>query len=319
VDKDLWPHYNFTHLTTIATSYQDPKLICYAHARNVRVVYLSSLNSSELSDVNYREKWVTDQIKLVKETYADGINLDFEGPIAQDSQMRDDFSLIIRNLNNRMKNQIPGSQLSIDVGWAPGCIDGRCYDVHTIAQYVDLMMVMSYDESSQVMGPCIAMANSPPIKTFQGILEYINNGIPRDKLVMGMPWYGYDYPCLRINSAGECELASAPFRGIACSDAVGKEIGYGSIYPDMVKSSLTGRVFNNTFKTPMFNYKTSNGALHQVWYDDPESLGIKFHYAAQSKLRGLAVWNFDSVSYDKEYIKYTQEMYSAFDVFFDNV
>ena len=26
VDKDLWPHYNFTHLTTIATSYQDPKV-----------------------------------------------------------------------------------------------------------------------------------------------------------------------------------------------------------------------------------------------------------------------------------------------------
>ena len=296
------------------------QVICFAHERNVRVVYKTAdLDSSKLASSHYREQWISEQVQMMKDNYADGLNVDFEGPIPQDTDTKGYFTLVIKDLSTRMKSEVPGSQLSIDVGWGPACIDGRCFNVHNIAKYVDLMVVMSYDESSQILGPCIALANSPPIKTFQGLLEYINNGIPRDKLVMGVPWYGYDYPCEKLNSRGECEIKEVPFRGIPCSDSAGKQLDYSHIDPDMVRNSLTGRVWNSTLKTPMFNYKDANGTYHQVWYDDPESLGIKFYYAAKAKLRGLAVWNFDQVSYQEEYVSYTSKMYSAFDMFFNNV
>ena len=272
-----------------------------------------------MNNSQYRQQWVDDQIQRVKDNYGDGINLDFEGPLPSDSDVRDYYTEIIIALNTRMKAEIPGSQLSIDVGWAPGCIDGRCYDVHKIAEHVDLMLVMAYDESSQMLGPCIALANSPPLKTFQGLLEYINYGIPRDKLIVIFPWYGYDYTCVKLNTNGECELAYDEWRDIQCSDAVGHQLGYSNIYPDMVESSLTGRVWNNTLKTPMFNYKDANGTTHQVWYDDPESLKLKYYYAAKEKLGGLSVWNFDCVKYDNHSKPYTDEMFLAMDVYFKNI
>jgi di-N-acetylchitobiase len=315
-----WKNYNYNRVTTIALfGFTNPELLCFAHQRKIRVVLSATLNGSLLNSSQYRDEWVEQQIQRVKDNYVDGLNLDYESPLASDSQERNFFTEAIGQLSAKMKMEIPGSQLSIDVGWGPGCIDGRCYDVLAISQYVDLMLIMAYDESSQILGPCIALPNSPPLKTFQGLLEYINYGIPRDKLIVIFPWYGYDYTCVKLNANGECEIAYDEWRGIQCSDAVGRQLGYFNVYPDMVAKSLTGRVWNNTLKTAMFNYKDANGTYHQVWCDDPESLKIKYYYAAKYKLAGLSVWDFDCVSYDEKYKTYTDEMYSAMDVYFNNL
>lgn len=33
----------------------------------------------------------------------------------------------------------------------------------------------------------------------QGYQEYLNLKIDPKKIVMGLPWYGYDYPCLNLS------------------------------------------------------------------------------------------------------------------------
>ena len=71
-------------------------------------------------------------------------------------------------------------------------------------------------------------------------------------------------------------------------------------------------MWNTTFKTPFFNYKASDGHIHQVWYDDSESLGIKYYNAAKAKLGGVAAWNIDSVDYnDPSQSKNTKAMWAA--------
>ena len=37
-----------------------------------------------------------------------------------------------------------------------------------------------------------------------GLKEFLQLGIPADKLVLGLPWYGYDYPCLHYTKVCEC-------------------------------------------------------------------------------------------------------------------
>lgn len=64
----------------------------------------------------------------------------------------------------------PDLKVSFDVAWSPNCIDKRCYDYATIAESCDLLFVMSYDEQSQIMGDCIAMANAPLTQTLNGLL-----------------------------------------------------------------------------------------------------------------------------------------------------
>lgn len=62
-------------------------------------------------------------------------------------------------------------QVTFDVAWAPGCIDSRCYDYVNLAKYVDFLVVMAYDEQSQMYDKvCHAKPNSDIVKTAIGEL-----------------------------------------------------------------------------------------------------------------------------------------------------
>ena len=294
-------------------------MVCTAHEHKVRVLLAADFDSSQINSSSYRQTWVKEQVDKVTSTFTDGVNVDFEGPIPSGSSLNVYFVEMMAELNKQLKAALPGSQLSIDVAWSPACVDGRCYNYLGLSQHVDYMLLMAYAESSQVIGPCIAMANSPLLKTMQGALGFIETGIPREKLVLGLPWYGYDYTCESMTSAGECTIRKVPFRGIECSDAVGEGRPFFEVI-DLLKQSYTGRVWNTTFKTAFFNYKDTSGQIHQVWYDDPKSLGIKYFNAAKSKLGGVGVWYVDAVDYkDPSQSELTKEMWSALDEYFKNI
>ena len=294
-------------------------MVCAAHERNIRVLLAASFDSSQISSSSYRQSWVKEQVDKVASSFTDGLNVDFEGPIPSGSSLNADFVSMMAELNTQLKATLPGALLSIDVAWSPACVDGRCFDHLSLSQHVDYMVLMAYDESSQVLGPCIAMANSPLPKTMQGALGFIETGIPREKLVVALPWYGYDYTCQSLTPAGECTISEVPFRGIQCSDAAGHQKSF-FVITDLLKQSYTGRVWNTTFKTPFFNYKASDSHIHQVWYDDPESLGIKYFNIAKSKLGGVGVWTTDSVSYtDPSQSANTKAMWASLDEYFKNI
>lgn len=75
-------------------------------------------------------------------------------------------------------------------------IDGRVYPYADIANSSDLLYVMDYDTQSQIFGACIAGANAPFAGMIRGIQRYLDIGVPPNKLVLGVPWYGYRYTCL---------------------------------------------------------------------------------------------------------------------------
>ena len=60
------------------------------------------------------------------------------------------YTSLFKRLVARFHQKLPGSQVSIDVAWAPGGIDGRFYNYQLLCKYADLVFVMSYDEQSQM-------------------------------------------------------------------------------------------------------------------------------------------------------------------------
>lgn len=68
-----------------------------------------------------------------------------------------------------MDSSISFMQVSFDVAWSPDCIDGRCYDAEALSKVVDFLVVMAYDEQSQIKtADCVAKANSPLKQTKAG-------------------------------------------------------------------------------------------------------------------------------------------------------
>jgi len=166
----------------------------------------------------------------------------------------------------------------------------------------DLLFVMSYDERSQIFDQCIASANSPLVNDKYGIEQFLALGISPDKLILGLPWYGYDYPCLTMNDPASpyCPIKQVPFRGVNCSDAAGTQKYYPAVLKLLRGTTVTGRVWESYLQSPYFNYIASDKSVHQVWYDDPESLTTKYQYAKDTGLIGVGFWNLDELDYSSD-------------------
>ncbi|KAG7282874.1 hypothetical protein CRUP_020712 [Coryphaenoides rupestris] len=288
VGRKAWRSYNWDVVTTVAAfGKYDPELMCYAHSRGARVVLKGDVFVPYIVDPGNRTAWIADKVALAKAQFLDGINIDIEHAVEAGSPEYQALTALVRETSEAFHREIPGSQ--------------SC----------DLLFVMSYDEQSQIPGDCIAMANAPVTQTIKGYYQYLELKIDPKKLVMGVPWYGYDYSCLNLSQEGVCSIEKVPFRGVPCSDAAGKQKTYSWIMKQ-VNDSITGRLWDQQQQAPYFNYEDEKGQLHQVWYDDPESICLKASLVKAKGLRGIGMWNGNLLNYiDESARQQTNSMWNA--------
>ncbi|KAK3533835.1 hypothetical protein QTP70_032952 [Hemibagrus guttatus] len=313
VGGKAWKFYDWSHVTTIAAfGKYDAELMCYAHSKGARLVLKGDVPLSDIVDATKRTAWITEKVNLAKSQFMDGINLDIEQAVEEFSPEYYALTALVKETTETFHSEIPGSQVSFDVAWSPKCIDKRCYDYKAIADSCDLLFVMSYDEQSQIWGDCIAKANAPLNQTLTAYDQYLGMKIDSKKLVMGVPWYGYDYLCLNLSQGGICTILKVPFRGAPCSDASGKQIPYSTMMKQ-INSSMSGRLWDKIQQAPYYNYKDGKGNVHQVWYDDPESISLKAAYVGQRSLRGIGMWNGNLLDYSDDPVAQQQsaEMWNA--------
>jgi di-N-acetylchitobiase len=130
-----------------------------------------------------------------------------------------------------------------------------------------------------------ASPNSPFFGVTDGLAEYWELGISTKQIVLGLPWYGYDFPCKETDPKTEqCTTKTPEFQ---------------HTYPEilqLLQNSTTGRLWGYEALSPYFNYVAKDG-VHQVWYDDPESIGLKVKLAHGVHLRGIGIWTADFLDY----------------------
>ncbi|XP_017269019.1 di-N-acetylchitobiase [Kryptolebias marmoratus] len=308
-----WQSYNWTVVTTVAAfGKYDAELMCHAHSKGARLVLKGDVPISSIVDQANRTAWITKQVNLAKSQFMDGINIDVEQAVDKGSPEYFALTDLVKETTEAFHREIPGSQVSFDVAWSPNCIDKRCYDYVSIAEHCDLLFVMSYDEQSQITGDCIAMANAPLNQTLKAYDDYLALKIDYKKVVMGVPWYGYDYPCINLSQEGVCYIPKVPFRGAPCSDAAGKQKSYKWIIKQL-NSSSSGRMWDDSQQAPYFYYKDQDGQTHQVWYDDPQSICAKANSVMGKGLRGIGMWNGNILDYSDDPVarQQTTRMWNA--------
>ncbi|KAK7072566.1 putative glycosyl hydrolase 18 [Halocaridina rubra] len=145
--------------------------------------------------------------KLFLEAHGlDGIDLDWEFPAwpswQRDARERKWFTYLVMQLNNALKlASHPPLMLSIAVG-APQNIIDTSYEVEELAKYVDYVSVMGYDYHMYKPYLPFTGHNAPLSRHSEevGFLSTLNiewatkywllKGMPKEKLVVGIPTYG---------------------------------------------------------------------------------------------------------------------------------
>lgn len=291
--------------------------MCFAHSKNVRVVLLGFFPVANLTNTEDRNNWIRKMAREAREGYADGINIDIEEPIAAGSPESEALITLVNDTRSAFVADNKNAQVTFDVAWSPECVDGRCYDAVALAEVTDFLAVMSYDEQGQIFRPepCVAAANSPFAQTLYGLELYLFSGIEPSKLVLGQPWYGYDYECKALVDSRTCFMKEVPYQGAPCSDAAGGQKVFKWVMKHL-QNSTTGRLWDRMAKAPYFNFLDDQKHTHQVWYDDLESLSLKYGLVQKLGLRGLAFWSTDFLDYNGTSAarKMAEDMWKAIDV-----
>lgn len=254
-----------------------------------------------------RAEWVSGAVQAMVANHFDGIVFDWESPCEPGAESQRLYAVLISETRMALRQLSASYQTSVCVAWSPDGIDGRNYDIVAFDAAADLLYVMDYDTRSQIFDACTAAANAPYFGMVHGLQRYLALGIAPNKLVLGVPWYGYRYTCLPGTAADArtCPIAEVPFRGVNCSDAAGSEMALQDILVKQAMSS-TGRRWDSYQGAAWFN-TLENGSTVQYWYDDVESLGPKYLKARSLGLRGVGPFTFTNTE-DKA-------MYEAFDAF----
>lgn len=119
-------------------------------------------------------------------------------------------------------------------------------------------------------GPPMAVA---PLPNVRQVLDYAVTEIPRGKIYLGIPNYGYDWP-LPFRQ-GETRA-----RSISNQEAVELAVRYGAEIS-----------FDRTAQSPWFEYTAPDGTPHVVWFEDARSMSAKLRLISGYGLYGAGYWN----------------------------
>jgi spore germination protein len=215
-----------------------------------------------LQSYNSRAKAISDILAILEKQGYDGVNIDLENVNPKD---RENLTAFMNELRARLKPR--GYLVTMSVPAKTQDHRGQswigAFDYYALGKACDYVMLMTYDEHSQVSG-------SGPVASFpwvEKVIKYAITQIPRHKVLMGVPAYGYDW-----------NLSTGRAVALSYTQVMNRANRMG-IDPS----------WDSKAKSPFFKY-VENGASHVVWFESPHSLKPKLELIEKYDIGGIAIW-----------------------------
>lgn len=201
----------------------------------------------------------------------DGADLDLEGQATGD---RSGFVRFVSAFSAALKASNPSLTLMLNTYPQSAGDPTSFYDVKALAPHVSQLFVMAYDMNDPAVPSANAPLVGPSLNDASTLAAYGGAGLA-SKVILGVPFYGYDYPASR---------AQPP------ADTIGSP--YTVTYADIVQSiEHNGHkpVWDPESETPYYSFRRAK-QWHQTWFDDPVSIALKTALAAQFHVAGVGAW-----------------------------
>ena len=215
---------------------------------------------SEMASTEKRRKaFAKDCKRIVKDFGLDGIDIDWEYPSSSEAGISsspadiDNFTLLMKELRKALGKDYLLSCATI--------ADARFVDFKAIDPYVDLVNIMMYDVGNPPYHHAALYRSkmSGRVTAEEAFQAHLDAGVPVNKLVMGVPFYG---------------------RSVQ---------GFGdSSFGALVKRNDATRMWDDVAKAP---YLVKDGEM-VCTYEDAESLSWKCKFIKEKGMRGAMYWEY---------------------------
>lgn len=241
-----------------------------------------------LSNPESRVKLEDDILALVTEHNFDGIDIDFEHKLYE---TRDYYSTFLKGLQMRFPKKWVMCTIESRTPLAsqydyPYPVGAGMYvnDYVAINRYCDRVRIMAYDQSTIDIKLNAAAGGAPYVpvadvrwveKTLQEALKVI----PKHKLHIGVPTYGYEYTLTPKTNGGYVYERVRAFNPPAAFELIIK------YFPTVMRNSAGELSF---VYTPEGSTKQ-----HIVWWSDARAIEDKVKLAKRYGVRGISIFKID--------------------------
>lgn len=227
----------------------------------------TELGHTILTSQEIQQTLINNVIQTLRTKGYYGLNIDFERILPADRELYNSFLrkvvAALHPLNYVVSTALAPKLSATQVGaWY------EAHDYRAHGEIVDFVILMTY-EWGWSGGPPLPVA---PIKQVKGVLDFAVSVIPRNKIMMGMPLYGYNWVLPYV--------PNGPFaRRVSPQDAYALASRYGAFIE-----------YDEQSQSPFLNYYDENKVNHIVWFEDARSVQAKLRMASEYGLRGVSYW-----------------------------
>lgn len=251
----------------------------------------SKFSDVALSDAS-RTAFADSCVSFIKKYGFNGIDLDWEYPVSGGlatnvtrSSDKQNFTLLLQKIREKLDIQGTKDNTHYLLTIAGGADSSYVKNVELakIAPYLDYATIMTYDlhgmwdSYTDLHAPLYDNTDvSPQYKTSadSAVNSWLNASFPSDKLILGIPFYGYIYSSVINTNNGLYQKYS----------------GANSIsYQLIVNNYLNKQSYTRNFHSQSLSPWLFNGSVF-ISYEDKESISHKMAYLKSKNLGGATAW-----------------------------
>lgn len=238
--------------------------------------FSSGLARDVIADPALSERVIDDIARILPEKGYGGVDVDFEYVPGENAG---DYADFVRRINERLNGSDPNGTYTVFVSLAPkyranqgGLLYGG-HDYGGLGAAADGTLLMTY-EWGYTYGPPLAVS---PINEVRRVVDYAVTEIPREKLLLGVPNYGYDWALPYVR--GETKAES-----LGNMTAVARALENGAAIQ-----------YDEAAQAPFYTYlaatDSEDAAEHIVWFENARSADAMLRLVNEYGMRGIGVWN----------------------------
>lgn len=288
-------HGNFNQLKQLKAKYPHLKVLISVGGWT----WSENFSDAALSDAS-RQKFAKSCIDLYLKQYKgvfDGIDVDWEYPVSGGlssgrPEDKHNFTLLMAELRRQLDDlgAADGTHYLLTIAAPGGSSVEQRYERSDYIQYLDWVNLMTYDlhgtweTTTNFNAPLYQPANDPgdsSLNVDAVVQDYLASGIPAEKLVLGMPFYGHGWKDVGHTDNGLYQPSSGAAKG---------KYDLGSFtYRELKEEYFEDykRYWNAEAQVPWL-YSLERATF--ISYDDPESIAAKAGYASDKGLAGVMIW-----------------------------
>ena len=206
-------------------------------------------------------------ITAVKAKNLDGVNFDFEGEGSADQA---GLTNLITKVSAALHGTNPYWQVTMAVYGSAASDSAGFYNVAAVAPAVDAFFVMAYDMNSKTQPSPTSPLFGPGYTDARVIADFLKV-VPANKIVIGLPYYGYDWP---VSDGTPTATATGPE----------SPLSYATI-----AAANHPTYWDPGSDTPWTTYQVGT-QWHKTYYDDPTSMALKAQLANFFHIAGVGIW-----------------------------